>query len=155
MHYWNREAECMEAGKLRELQNARLVRTVKHAYRNVPAYKKKFDEIGLRPEDIKGVEDLPKIPFTTKVDFRDNYPFGMFAVPMDQVVRVHASSGTTGKSTVVGYTRADIAAWAEMMARTLGRAAPLMAISSRMPTDTAFLPVVWARIMGRSLSAHR
>ncbi len=120
MHYWNKEAECMEPGKLRDLQSARLVRSVRHAYENVPAYKKKLDDIGLRPEDIKDIEDLHKIPFTTKSDFRDNYPFGMFAVPMDHVVRVHASSGTTGKSTVVGYTRADIAAWAEMMARTLG-----------------------------------
>jgi len=86
----------------------------------VPCYKRKFEEIGLRPEHISGVADLTKIPFTTKDDFRENYPFGMFAVPMDQVVRVHASSGTTGKSTVVGYTRNDIAVWAELMARTLG-----------------------------------
>ena len=120
MDCWNREAECMDRGQLREVQSKRLVDTVKNAYEKVPAYKKKFDEVGMKPEDIKGVEDLPKIPFTVKEDFRDNYPFGMFAVPMDQVVRVHASSGTTGKSTVVGYTRGDIEAWAESMARTLG-----------------------------------
>lgn len=120
MYYWNQEAECIDRGKLSVLQSERLVNTVKHAYENVPAYKRKFDEIGLKPEDIKGIEDLHKIPFTVKTDFRDNYPFGMFAVPMDQVVRVHASSGTTGKSTVVGYTRNDIQTWAEMMARTLG-----------------------------------
>lgn len=120
MYCWNKDAEYMEPAKLRALQSERLARTVRHAYANVPCYKKKLDEAGVRPEDIKGVEDLTKIPYTTKLDFRDNYPFGMFAVPMDQVVRIHASSGTTGKSTVVGYTRNDVATWAEMMARTLG-----------------------------------
>lgn len=120
MYFWNKEAECIDRAKLRILQSERLRNTVKHAYENVTAYKTKFDEVGLKPEDIKGLEDLPKIPFAVKTDFRDNYPFGMFAVPMDDVVRVHASSGTTGKSTVVGYTRNDIATWAELMARTLG-----------------------------------
>lgn len=110
----------MHLDELRNLRSWRLVKTVRHAYENVPCYKRKFDEIGLSPDDIKGIDDLAKIPFTTKTDFRDNYPFGMFAVPMDQVVRVHASSGTTGKSTVVGYTRNDVAVWAELMARTLG-----------------------------------
>lgn len=120
MYYWDKEVECMGREKLRALQTERLLKTVAHSYAHVPAYKKKFDAIGLKPEDIKGLEDLPKIPFAVKSDFRDNYPFGMFAVPMDQVVRLHASSGTTGKSTVVGYTRNDIATWAELMARTLG-----------------------------------
>jgi phenylacetate-CoA ligase len=120
MHFWNQEAECMDVGKLRALQSERLANVVRHAYDNVPCYKKKFDEAGVRPEHIRGLEDLEKIPFTTKPDFRDNYPFGMFAVPMDRVVRIHASSGTTGKSTVVGYTRSDVATWAELMARTLG-----------------------------------
>lgn len=120
MYYWNKEAECMPKDELRALRDWRLVKTVRHAYENVPCYRRKFDEIGLKPEDISGLRDLSKIPFTTKPDFRDNYPFGMFAVPMDQVVRVHASSGTTGKSTVVGYTRNDVATWAELMARTLG-----------------------------------
>lgn len=120
MYYWNKETECMDRARLRAVQTERLCRTVKHSYENVPAYKKKFDEIGLKPDDIKGLDDLPKIPFAVKTDFRDNYPFGMFAVPMNEVVRVHASSGTTGKSTVVGYTRNDIATWAELMARTLG-----------------------------------
>jgi len=120
MYCWNKEAEFMAPAKLEALQSERLVKTVRHAYDNVPCYKRKFDEAGLKPSDIKGIEDLAKIPFTTKIDFRDNYPFGMFAVPMDQVVRIHASSGTTGKSTVVGYTRNDVGNWAEMMARTLG-----------------------------------
>ncbi len=120
MEYWDRDAECIDRGQLRELQNKRLVETVKHAYDNVPGYKVKFDEMGLKPEDIKGIDDLHLVPFTTKTDFRDSYPFGMFAVPMSQVVRIHASSGTTGKSTVVGYTKDDIATWAELMSRTLG-----------------------------------
>lgn len=120
MYFWNKDAECMHPDELSALRDWRLVKTVRHAYENVPCYRKKFDEIGLKPDDIKGTKDLHKIPFTTKPDFRDNYPFGMFAVPMDQVVRVHASSGTTGKSTVVGYTREDVATWAELMARTLG-----------------------------------
>jgi len=120
MYFWNREAECMHPDELRAKRDWLLVRTVRHAYEHVPCYKKKFDEAGLKPEHIRTVADLPKIPFTTKADFRDNYPFGMFAVPMEQIVRVHASSGTTGKSTVVGYTRNDVATWAELMARTLG-----------------------------------
>ncbi|NLN78972.1 MAG: phenylacetate--CoA ligase [Armatimonadetes bacterium] len=120
MHYWNREAECVDRDELRKLQSERLVTTIRHSYENVPAYKHKFDKIGLKPDDIKGIEDLVKIPFTVKTDFRDNYPFGMFAVPMDRIVRIHASSGTTGKSTVVGYTSGDVETWAELMARTLG-----------------------------------
>ena len=120
MHYWNKDAECISKDELRSLQSERLVKTVKHSYDNVSAYRQKFDAIGLWPEDIKGIEDLHKVPFTSKLEFRDNYPFGMFAVPMDQVVRLHASSGTTGKSTVVGYTRNDLGVWAELMARTLG-----------------------------------
>lgn len=110
----------MDIGELRALQGERLAEVVRHAYENVACYKKKLDDAGVHPDDIRGLEDIEKIPFTTKPDFRDNYPFGMFAVPMDQVVRIHASSGTTGKSTVVGYTRRDIATWAELMARTLG-----------------------------------
>jgi phenylacetate-CoA ligase len=86
----------------------------------VPLYKRLFDEKGIKPEDIRSLNDLQHLPFTTKTDFRDNYPFGMFAVPMDEVVRIHASSGTTGKPTVVGYTQEDIDLWAELIARTLG-----------------------------------
>lgn len=120
MYYWNKEAECIDRAALRALQSERLADTVRRAYNYVPAYKKKFDEIGLKPEDIKGIEDLHKVPFTYKTDFRDNYPFGLFAVPMEQIVRLHASSGTTGKATVVGYTKNDINIWAEMIARALG-----------------------------------
>ncbi|MBP5737483.1 MAG: phenylacetate--CoA ligase [Abditibacteriota bacterium] len=117
--YWDKQHECMDREALTKLQSERLCATVKRAYENVPAYTKKFDEIGLKPEDIKGIEDLHKIPFTVKTDFRDNYPFGLFATDMDDVVRVHASSGTTGKATVVGYTKNDIDCWATMVARQL------------------------------------
>jgi len=117
---YNPEAETMPRDKLRELQSEQLVKTVKHVYQNVPAYRKKFDEAGVRPEDIKSVDDLTKLPFTYKQDLRDNYPFGLFAVPMDDIVRIHASSGTTGKQTVVGYTRNDLKVWGEVMARTIG-----------------------------------
>jgi phenylacetate-CoA ligase len=117
---WNREVETMPRPELEKLQVERLRKTVERVYHNVPFYRRKFDEAGLRPEDIKSVKDLQRLPFTTKQDLRDNYPFGLFAVPQDEVVRVHASSGTTGKMTVVGYTRNDIGVWSEVMARTLG-----------------------------------
>jgi phenylacetate-CoA ligase len=105
--------------ELRALQLERLKWSVHHAYENVPHYRRKFDAGGVRPADLKGFEDLAKFPFTTKADLRENYPFGMFAVPMEKVVRVHASSGTTGKPTVVGYTRRDIDTWSHVMARSI------------------------------------
>jgi phenylacetate-CoA ligase len=112
----------METASIDELRHEQLQRlrwSVVHAYTNVPFYRNAFDEIGLKPMDINSLEDLAKIPFTTKADLRDNYPFGMFATPMDQVVRVHASSGTTGKPTVVGYTQSDINTWADIVARSI------------------------------------
>ena len=116
---WNEKMETMSREEMRALQSERLVATVKRVYENVPAYRAKMDAIGLKPEDIKGVEDLTKLPFTTKADLRDNYPFGLFAVPQDEIVRVHASSGTTGKPTVVGYTAKDIEMWSECVARCM------------------------------------
>ena len=116
---WNPEAECMPREKLEALQGERLHKTVDHCYRNVPVYRKKLDEAGINPNDIKSAEDLKHLPFTTRDDLRDSYPFGMFAVPMDDVVRIHSSSGTTGKPKVVGYTKNDIDTWAELMARTI------------------------------------
>ncbi|MDR2000519.1 MAG: phenylacetate--CoA ligase [Zoogloeaceae bacterium] len=101
------------------LQLERMRWSLRHAYDNVPHYKRKFDAAGVRPEDLKSLADLAKFPFTTKQDLRENYPFGMFAVPREQVVRVHASSGTTGKPTVVGYTRKDIDTWTRVMARSI------------------------------------
>ena len=105
--------------ELRHLQLERLKATLRHAYDSVPHYRKKFDARGVRPDDLKRIEDLAKFPFTTKQDLRENYPFGMFAVPMEKVVRVHASSGTTGKPTVVGYTKGDIHTWSLVMARSI------------------------------------
>jgi len=105
--------------KLREVQLARLKWSLKRAYERVPHYRKKFDAAGVKPKDLKTLADLAKFPFTAKADLRDTYPFGMFAVPMDQVVRIHASSGTTGKPTVVGYTKKDIDTWSHLMARSL------------------------------------
>jgi phenylacetate-CoA ligase len=120
MYYWNKEIECMDRDRLRDLQGERLRATVRRAYDHVPFYRKKLDEVGLNPDDIRTINDMSKIPFTTKDDLRDNYPFNLFAVPLEEVVRIHASSGTTGKQTVVGYTRNDIETWSEVMARTLG-----------------------------------
>ena len=108
-----------DAGELRALQTERLRETLSRAYENVPHYRAAFDERGLRPEDLESPADLARFPFTTKEDLRQNYPFGMFAVPREQVSRVHASSGTTGKPTVVGYTKDDIDTWAELMARSI------------------------------------
>lgn len=116
---WNESRECMDREELRKLQSARLVKAVDRIYHNVPFYRKKMQEVGLEPGDIKGLEDLEKLPFTTKDDLRDNYPFGLFAVPQSQIVRIHASSGTTGKATVVGYTRKDLEIWSECVARAL------------------------------------
>ncbi|MDK2821419.1 MAG: phenylacetate-CoA ligase [Clostridia bacterium] len=117
--YWNEKYECIEEAELKELQLERLKTTVKRAFYNVPFYRKTFQEIGLEPSDIKDLNDLQRLPFTSKKDLRDNYPFGMFAVPMSEIVRIHSSSGTTGKPTVVGYTRHDIEVWSELMARAL------------------------------------
>ncbi len=108
MRYWNQAAECMDAAELKALQDKRLVDTVQRMYQNTPYYRKKMDEMGVKPSHIRGTEDLHLLPFTTKSDLRDHYPFGTFAVPQEEVVRVHASSGTTGKPTVVGYTARDI-----------------------------------------------
>lgn len=104
---------------LRALQTERLKNVLSHAYKNVPLYKRKLDEIGLHPDDIKSIDDIHKLPFTTKEDFRENYPYGMFAVPMDKIARIHASSGTTGQPTVVGYTKNDLDIFDEVVARSL------------------------------------
>lgn len=117
---WNPEIETMPRDEMRALQSERLAKLAAYVYERVPFYKRKFNEAGVKPSDVQSVDDLAKLPFTIKSDLRDHYPFGLFAVPMDQVVRVHASSGTTGKPTVVGYTRDDIAMWAEVCARSFG-----------------------------------
>lgn len=119
MKYYKPEIECAPRSELEVLQSYRLSRTVRRVYENVAPYRKKMDEAGVKPEDIKSIADLQKLPFTVKQDLRDNYPYGMFASPMKDVVRIHASSGTTGKQTVVGYTAHDIDMWAECAARAL------------------------------------
>ena len=115
---FNIEYETMPREALEAIQLRRLQTTLSRAYTTVPFYRENFDKNGITPSDIRSLDDLHEIPFTTKQDLRDNYPFGMFAVPMDNVVRIHASSGTTGQPTVVGYTARDIDTWAELMARS-------------------------------------
>lgn len=117
MPYRNPEIETMDPEDLRQMQSEKLVKLVKYVYDRSPFYKKRFDEFGVKPEDIKSVDDIGKLPFTVKQDLRDTYPTGMFCVPNTEVVRFHASSGTTGKPTVVGYTQNDLDAWAESLAR--------------------------------------
>jgi phenylacetate-CoA ligase len=116
---WNQTCECMSRDEMRDLQSQRLKELVDRVYHNVPSYRDRMQRAGLGPEDIQGLDDLHKLPFTNKTDLRDNYPFGLFAVPTSQIVRVHASSGTTGKPIVVGYTRKDLSTWSEVIARTL------------------------------------
>lgn len=119
---WNEAKECMSRDELSNLQSKRLVKTVNRVYHNVEYYRKKMQQAGIEPGDIQGIEDLDKLPYTTKDDLRDTYPFGLFAAPQSEIVRIHASSGTTGKATVVGYTRKDIDIWAECVARALSQA---------------------------------
>jgi phenylacetate-CoA ligase len=116
---WDPAAERMPVGELHDLQVRRLQETLRNAYDNVPFYRKKLDEAGIAPESVTCPGAIADLPFTTKIDLRDHYPFGLFAVPRDEVVRVHASSGTTGNPTVVGYTRDDVERWAGLIARTL------------------------------------
>ncbi len=119
MTIWNPKYECMSDDEKHRLQGVRLRETVEHVYKNVPFYKGKMDSMGILPGDIRGIDNLRDLPFTYKTDLREHYPYGLFAVPMDEIVRIHASSGTTGKRTVVGYTREDIEVWAEVCARTI------------------------------------
>jgi phenylacetate-CoA ligase len=125
--------ETASRDELQALQLERLQWSLQHAYANVPHYRRAFDEIGVHPSDLKGLADLAKFPFTSKAELRANYPFGMFAVPREKVVRVHASSGTTGKPTVVGYTRGDIDRWADLVARSIrasgGRAGDIVHVA--------------------------
>ncbi|MDH4162846.1 MAG: phenylacetate--CoA ligase [Nitrospirota bacterium] len=117
--YWQPDEERMDRKELEQLQLERLESTLNRVYLNVPFYRKKFDEAGFNPDDLRSLDDIRKLPFTVKDDLRDNYPYGLFAVPLREVVRVHASSGTTGLSTVVGYTKNDIKTWSNLVARIL------------------------------------
>jgi len=113
------DIETASRDELTALQSERFVETVRHAYENVPFYREAMDEAGVSPDEVEGIEDLPKLPFTTKEDFRDNYPDGLFAVPNEEIIRIHASSGTTGKPKIVAYTQHDLDVWSEVMARSL------------------------------------
>ena len=135
---WNETKECMSRDELEFLQSKRLVKVVDRVYHNVEFYRKKMQALGIEPGDINGIEDLHKLPYTTKNDLRDTYPFGLFAVPKSEIVRVHASSGTTGKATVVGYTR-RVSAWQERWRRLALREM----ILSRSPTATVCLQEGW------------
>ena len=117
--YWNENMECATKDEMKALQSFRLSQTVRKVYNNVPYYRERMEKAGVTPDDIHSVEDLKKLPFTMKQDLRDTYPYGLFAVPMEDVVRVHASSGTTGKQIVVGYTQNDLDVWSECCARAL------------------------------------
>ncbi|MEI8114795.1 MAG: phenylacetate--CoA ligase [Bacteroidia bacterium] len=116
---WNEKIECASRDEMRAVQTKRLIETVERIYHSVPSYRQKMQEANLVPGDIRSIDDLSKLPFTIKNDLRDNYPFGMFTVPMSEIVRIHASSGTTGKPTVVGYTRKDLNSWSEVVTRSL------------------------------------
>ncbi|MDR2138252.1 MAG: phenylacetate--CoA ligase [Tannerella sp.] len=116
---WNDTMECMSREELRKLQSIRLKNVVEHVYHNTPFYRRKMQETGITPDDIRSIDDIVKLPFTAKQDLRDNYPFGLMAVPLSEIVRLQASSGTTGKPIVVGYTRRDLSVWYEGVARCL------------------------------------
>ena len=116
---WNETMECMSREEMRKVQSIRLRRVVERVYHNTPFYRKKMQEEGITPNDVRTIDDITKLPFTVKQDLRDNYPFGLMASPMSEIVRLHASSGTTGKPIVVGYTRDDLNVWSEVVARCL------------------------------------
>ncbi|MCQ6963573.1 phenylacetate--CoA ligase family protein [Methanolobus chelungpuianus] len=117
MRYWQPKYETMKRDELAALQSKRLKKTAASVYENVPFYREKFRQLGIKPDDIRSTADISKLPTTRKTDLRDNYPFGLFAVPRKDIVRIHASSGTSGKATVVGYTRNDLETWSDLMAR--------------------------------------
>ncbi|WP_415238348.1 phenylacetate--CoA ligase family protein, partial [Seleniivibrio woodruffii] len=119
MKFWQKDEETMPVAEREVFQLERLQTTVNRAYRKVDFYRKKFDELNIKPDIIGDLSDISKLPFTTKQDLRDNYPYGMFAVPLRDIVRIHSSSGTTGKPTVVGYTASDLKQWNDLVARIM------------------------------------
>ena len=151
---WNESIECMERDNLHKIQSIRLKKIVEYVYHNTPFYRKKMQELGITPDDINGIEDISKLPFTTKLDLRDNYPFGLCAVPMSQIVRIHASSGTTGKPTVVGYTRKDLSTWAECLSRAFTAYGAVL-IYFRYLTVTVCLRADWVHMPVPKISERR
>ena len=117
--YWNQEIECMSREDMKKLQDERLVAQVKHVYDNVKYYRDLMDEKGVKPEDIKGVDDLCKLPFLSKADLREAYPYGLLAKPLDECVRIQSTSGTTGKRVVAFYTQNDVDMWEDCVARAI------------------------------------
>ena len=117
--FWDKNTECMEREEINEMQIIKLQKTVKYAFDKIPYYHKKYTECEVFPEDIQSLQDIEKLPFTTKDDLRESYPFNMFAVDLDEIIEIHSSSGTTGKPVVSGYTRKDIHNWSELLARGL------------------------------------
>ena len=144
---WNPKMECADRETIRQMQLEGLKKTVKTCYERVPLYKKKFDAIGLRPEHIKTLKDIRHIPFTTSDDLKENYPFGMFAVEKEKVIRLHGSSGTTGKPKIVGYTRNDIENWSEIVARVICAAGGTAGDITQISFGYGLLPAVSACIM--------
>jgi len=116
---WKKDIECMQPAELKKLQSDYLKKLISYIYNNCPAYKKKLDDAGVKPDSIKSIDDVKRLPFTTKIDMRDNYPYGLFSVKDKQLAEIHISSGTTGNPTLVGYTKADIALWSDVMARSI------------------------------------
>lgn len=148
------ELEPIETASRDEISALQLIRlkwSLQHAYDNVTHYRKAFDQAGVHPSEVKDLGDLALFPFTTKADLRNNYPFGMFAVPQSQVARVHASSGTTGRPTVVGYTAADIETWANLVARCLRAAACDQPTRFTSPMATACSPADWEPTTAQSV----
>ena len=144
--YYQEELETMPRLATQELQLKRAQDLVKYVYERIPLYTERFDAAGVKPEDLKTLADLPKFPFTIKQDLRDSYPFGMFAVPMDQVARIHCSSGTTGTVSVVGYTKNDLEEWADCIARWIRVADCGPEAACRLHTATVCKPAAWASI---------
>ena len=140
--------------ELRAVQLERLRRSLRHAYENVPHYRRAFDDAGAHPDDCRDLADLARFPFTNKADLRDNYPYGMFAVPRERIARLHASSGTTGRPTVVRYTAEDVRTWARLMARSIRAAGAGRVTACTSRTGTGSSPAGWARTTGpRSCAA--
>lgn len=150
---WNESIECMDRESLRKIQSIRLKKTVERVYHDTPFYRKKMQELGVTPDDINSIDDIVKLPFTTKYDLRDNYPFGLCAVPMSQIVRIHASSGTTGKPTVVAIPEKTFQHGPNAFHGPLPPMVPVARIFSRCPTVTDFLPADWVRMPVPRISA--
>ena len=138
----------MSRDEMSALQGKRLNKLVNLVYHNVPFYRNKMQEMDLSPDDIQTIEDIVKLPFTTKQDLRDNYPYGLQAAPASEIVRVHASSGTTGNPTIVGYTRRDLSVWSEVMSRCLSAYGVPVMIPFLSVMAMACLQAGWAHIMG-------